>query len=399
MAVIASTNFYTITNHSHLHNHIRKSFHISFKTPTLSPLHHRRLSACQSSSKPNDYEAEEQRWLREEKRWLREEQRWLREEARWNTERQSLLRQISELSLQIQHLQSELDTLRKIRSNSADFEVTLTKMAALLQAKTSNLISDLYDKESNSELETLSLDSPDDVASVSSTESDKKEIKETLKKPSSNSSSSLRVGAEGEEVRLLQEALMNLGFYSGEEDMEFSSFSSGTERAVKTWQASIGIREDGIMTIELLDQLYASQQLKSSSSSTLPTNADIPKDEANGASISVREVQQTVVKKGPTDVDISEHRVFLLGENRWEEPSRLNKGNDKLKSGVKGQSPAPKCLVCRGEGRLLCMECDGTGDPNVEEQFLDWVDGEPKCPYCEGLGYNVCDTCEGKGSA
>ena len=35
-----------------------------------------------------------------------------------------------------------------------------------------------------------------------------------------------------------QEALLRLGFYSGEEDMEFSSFSGGTERAVKTWQVS-----------------------------------------------------------------------------------------------------------------------------------------------------------------
>jgi protein disulfide-isomerase len=33
-----------------------------------------------------------------------------------------------------------------------------------------------------------------------------------------------------------QEALESLGFYSGEEDMEYSYFSSGTERAVKTWQ-------------------------------------------------------------------------------------------------------------------------------------------------------------------
>ena len=39
-------------------------------------------------------------------------------------------------------------------------------------------------------------------------------------------------------LRLWQEALEKLGFYSGEEDMEFSSFSSGTERAVKTWQVS-----------------------------------------------------------------------------------------------------------------------------------------------------------------
>lgn len=37
-----------------------------------------------------------------------------------------------------------------------------------------------------------------------------------------------------------QEALQRLGFYSGEEDMEYSSFSSGTERAVRTWQVTVG---------------------------------------------------------------------------------------------------------------------------------------------------------------
>ncbi|KAL6287366.1 hypothetical protein ACE6H2_011756 [Prunus campanulata] len=50
------------------------------------------------------------------------------------------------------------------------------------------------------------------------------EVKE--KKKSRNA---LRKGSEGEE-----EALQKLGFYSVEEDMEFSSFSSGTERVVKT---------------------------------------------------------------------------------------------------------------------------------------------------------------------
>ncbi|KNA11002.1 hypothetical protein SOVF_139210 [Spinacia oleracea] len=408
MAVILSSNFYAITNHSHLHNHIRTSFQVACRNPTLSSpllLHHHqrhgRLSACQASSNPNNYEAEEQRWLREEQRWLREEQRWLREEARWSIERQSLL-------LQIQHLQSELDNLRKIRPNSADFEVTtLTKMAALLKAKNFNPIIEFSDTKSNSELETSVLESPSDIASVSSTESENSVKKESLEKENSSSSSgsswstSLRVGSEGEEVRALQEALLNLGFYSGEEDMEFCSFSSDTESAVKTWQATIGVREDGIMTLELLDQLFADapQQTQNPTSSTSPEKTDVPKDKANGAVTKVKEVQQTVVKKGPTNMDISENRVFLLGENRWEEPSRLNKGNDKLEGRVNPQSCTPNCLVCRGEGRLLCMECDGTGEPQVEEQFLDWVDGGTKCPYCEGRGYSVCDTCEGKGAA
>ncbi|WJX62783.1 hypothetical protein P8452_47743 [Trifolium repens] len=66
----------------------------------------------------------------------------------------------------------------------------------------------------------------------------------------------LQAGSEGEAVQELQEALQTLGFYSGEEDMEFSSFSSGTERAVKTWQSSLGVAGDGIMTSELLEKQY-----------------------------------------------------------------------------------------------------------------------------------------------
>ncbi|KAF8388388.1 hypothetical protein HHK36_027055 [Tetracentron sinense] len=45
---------------------------------------------------------------------------------------------------------------------------------------------------------------------------------------------------------------------------------------------------------------------------------------------------------------------------------------------------------------LESEKCDGTGEPNIEEQFLEWVDEGTKCPYCEGVGYSVCDVCEGK---
>jgi len=81
-----------------------------------------------------------------------------------------------------------------------------------------------------------------------------------------------------------QEALLKLGFYSGEEDMEYSTFSSGTDRAVKTWQvsntvllkiilhamlhlcylmirtlfqATVGTSENGVMTSELLERLFS----------------------------------------------------------------------------------------------------------------------------------------------
>lgn len=173
--------------------------------------------------------------------------------------------------------------------------------------------------------------------------------------------------------------MLRLGFYSGEEDMEFSSFSSGTERAVKTWQAASGFREDGIMTAELLEILYKEKVTESVGSDAITDeNRNIPTDQKgseNGTVVnSLTEVsQKTEVKEGSVSFDVSQQRVFLIGENRWEDPARLHSSNGKASDG-KTKDISTKCLTCRGEGRLLCSECDGSGEPNIEPQFLEWVD-------------------------
>lgn len=59
------------------------------------------------------------------------------------------------------------------------------------------------------------------------------------------------------------------------------------------------------------------------------------------------------MKEGVTEVKASQQRVFLLGENRWEEPSRLIV-KEKQVSVSKPKDSVTKCLTCRGEGRLLC---------------------------------------------
>lgn len=77
---------------------------------------------------------------------------------------------------------------------------------------------------------------------------------------------------------------------------------------------------------------------------------------ANGAPIvtfsEISEIQQKTLED-VTEVEVSQHRVFLLGENRWEEPSRLV-GRNKGDGGNNSQSATTRCLSCRGEGRLLC---------------------------------------------
>ncbi|KAF9604793.1 hypothetical protein IFM89_010334, partial [Coptis chinensis] len=192
-----------------------------------------------------------------------------------------------------------------------------------------------------------------------------------------------------------EEALQKLGFYSGEEDMEFSSFSSETERAVKTWQASLGACEDGIMTDELLEKLFMVQgavvpnfhvsadksrkdtitytvgmssirpipvQCSKVSSCGSFTFQDIlggfKIENANGASVAsvteVLEIKQNVIKESEVaEFEASHHRVFLLGENRWEDSSRLVGGNKEVSASKVGISTT-KCIACRGEGRILC---------------------------------------------
>ncbi|XP_057997755.1 protein disulfide isomerase pTAC5, chloroplastic-like [Hevea brasiliensis] len=201
---------------------------------------------CFSSSFPapsSSSDSEDSLWLREEQRWLREEQRWLREEQRWLRERESLLSEIQSLKLQIQALE------KRISLQEGDLvPETMANVRALLQVLTEkNRIADTASSSSA----IVFKEKVEDVKEVISVE-EKVEIK----------LNTLRKGSEGEEVREMQEALLKLGFYSGEEDMEYSSFSSGTERAVKTWQATLGAPEDGIMTAELLERLYMEQQIK-----------------------------------------------------------------------------------------------------------------------------------------
>ncbi|KAK7391589.1 hypothetical protein VNO78_20006 [Psophocarpus tetragonolobus] len=356
-------------------NPLPKPYSLSYKFNSL-------ISRCSLSDR------EEQRWLREEQRWLRDEQRWLREEQRWTRDRDQLLREIADLKLQIQALERRL--LTRDLSSPASVSDAVANVTLLLQVlKDKNLVLQSGSSMLNTE----------DEKQFEEVVQHEKEVVVVEESAMVQKRNSLRKGSEGGEVLQMQEALLKLGFYSGEEDMEYSSFSNGTERAVKTWQAAVGAPEDGIMTAELLERLYLEIRNKDAGSATQDKQSPtvLPKEGENGAAVAsvteISKLQQNVVKSDK-ETEASHRGVFLLGENRWEEPSRLfaSDGVD----GSKNRDATTKCLQCRGEGRLMCTECDGTGEPNIEPQFMEWVDEGTKCPYCEGLGYTVCDLCGGK---
>ncbi|KAF8702700.1 hypothetical protein HU200_032523 [Digitaria exilis] len=336
-----------------------------------------RVHATGSSSSSSSWEErEEARWLREEQRWQREEQRWLREESRWRAEREALLAEVAALRLRLRALEvgAHLDL-----TDAVDAVASPAPLAAVPAPQPRPVL--VEEVEVRKEVVVV------EENTAAAAKPEERSGAGAVATSASKSRRTLRAGAEGEDVRAMQEALQKLGFYSGEEDMEYSSFSSGTERAVKTWQATVGTSEDGVMTSALLERLFSGK-----TGEDLKTN-----DGTNGAAVpavtGIAEVRQTVVtENGVSGVGISEHRVFLLGENRWEDPSRLTKkpaSNDTAAS-------TKTCMSCRGEGRLMCLECDGTGEPNIEPQFLEWVGEDTKCPYCEGIGSILCDVCAGK---
>ncbi|CAN6228845.1 unnamed protein product [Urochloa humidicola] len=343
----------------------------SFHRPRLRRPFPRRANAALpprattgSSSSSSWEEREEARWLREEQRWQREEQRWLREESRWRAEREALLSEVAALRLRLRVLEGSphlaADAVDAVASPATPAAVPAPQPRAVL----------VEEVEVRKEVVVV--------------EEKKKVAGSGAGAGVGKSRRMLRTGAEGEDVRAMQEALLKLGFYSGEEDMEYSSFSSGTERAVKTWQSAAGTPEDGVMTSELLERLFSGKTGENGKT----------KDGTNGAAVpavtGIAEVRKTVVtENGVSGIGVSENRVFLLGENRWEDPSRLTKKKESVSTGT-------TCISCRGEGRLMCLECDGTGEPNIEPQFLEWVGEDTKCPYCEGLGSILCDVCEGK---
>lgn len=226
----------------------------AFRRPRLQQRYPRRaaavLPARATGGASSWEEREEARWLREEQRWLREEQRWLREESRWRAEREALLAEVAALRLRLRALEgARPDHLAVAVAVDAVASPAPPPAVPAPQPRPA-LIQEAAAVEVEVEVRK-------EVVVVQEKKVAAKAEAAVSGAGASESRRTLRTGAEGEDVRAMQEALQKLGFYSGEEDMEYSSFSSGTERAVKTWQATVGASENGVMTSELLEWLFS----------------------------------------------------------------------------------------------------------------------------------------------
>ena len=99
----------------------------------------------------------------------------------------------------------------------------------------------------------------------------------TPKPQATNTAGSLRLGAEGQNVRNLQARLKELGYYTGSVD---GSFGPATDTALKAFQKANGLSADGVAgtrTMEALDSRNAAKKSSSSTGSKYATSRPTPK--------------------------------------------------------------------------------------------------------------------------
>ena len=107
----------------------------------------------------------------------------------------------------------------------------------------------------------------------------------------------LRPEDGGWETHKLQVLLDEQGYYSGEEDMEYWYFGTTTENALGTFQASNGIPDTGLTCANTWRALLGEERFSMDAKAALETVGD-----------------------GDYPLDLSrQDRVFLLGENRFED--------------------------------------------------------------------------------
>lgn len=407
------------------------------------------------------YQREEARWIREEQRWIREEDRWHREQQRWQAERISLQNEIQTLKSVLADIANthpdlmdrlkaswiggnfqEIQTAAALEAELVHRRLPTHPVPAIESANNSLVTSELqvtsYESSSSSDSNGKSglsgISGSGSISSQASSSNNNMTAKELLDKvpaadiiaavasrtvggakvptpvaetPIEDKKTetaekvrrSLSVGAEGDDVKEMQLMLASLGFYPGEDDLENDFFSEVTESAVKTWQATINVRENGVMSSELLAILYGEEDISSLPKLAVPqVSATSPS--GNWAPAATREKRE-IERYARTDLEegySGRRRVYLLGENRWEEPDRMPaKGATAASVEANAALRKKACHGCRGEGSVVCLECEGTGDLNVEDQFLDWAGEEAKCLYCDGKGSTPCDSCGGSG--
>ena len=121
----------------------------------------------------------------------------------------------------------------------------------------------------------------------------------TTPTPEASSSTTLKNGSTGDEVRQMQQRLKELGYLKGSAD---GDFGAATEAAVKAFQAQNGLSVDGKAGTATLNKLYSSSAVRAASLSTTntpkPTATPFTSFKVGDTGSEVRRMQQRLRELG-----------------------------------------------------------------------------------------------------
>eukprot|EP00899_Mesostigma_viride_P025854 jgi/Mesvir1/6453/Mv19533-RA.1 len=341
---------------------------------------------------------EEARWQREASRWEREERRWEREREAFEKERESWAQTKAELLAEVAALKEQVGGIPRGTPATSPAAVTPASGPTASSAvgsspraappTTTPPTPPPVPKEKQAPVP-----SPAPAAPVQGktppVEAAKPAPPPAAPPPAgAPTMPRLRNGASGDVVEILHKMLENQGFYPGEEEMEYALFLEGTESAVKTFQCTHKLKEDGIvgpktwavlLTLEGIPDEFAdiASTLSSSSPSAAPSapapvSTSSPSTPAassappsassswgGGKASATPESERYARTETQAGSSSGSVRVFLLGENRWEEPGRTSVGPISLEpkagdKGSKGLKLVAACFTCRGVGAMMC---------------------------------------------
>ncbi len=142
-----------------------------------------------------------------------------------------------------------------------------------------------------------------------------------------------RVGSTGEQVEMIQDKLKRWGYYDGQVD---GIFGSATEQAVRYFQRSNGLTEDGVVGTATLNALGMSSTEMASGAATLESSVEL-----------LAKVISAEARGEPYEGQVAVGAVIL---NRVEHPS----------------FPATIAGVVYQPGAFTCME-----DGQIDQQVAD----------------------------
>ena len=110
----------------------------------------------------------------------------------------------------------------------------------------------------------------------------------------------LKQGAKGDDVKAMQERLIELGYLSGTAD---GDFGGGTHQAVKDFQICNGLKEDGVAGADTLTKLYRYDAVRQRTVYVSSSGVYHVKSDCSGMKKSTEMKLSDAVRKGYTGHD------------------------------------------------------------------------------------------------